>query len=184
MSHNAPRNARSAGVTLLELLTVIVVISILAVMLTPGISHMIERMDRSRCTSNLRDLYLAAELYIQDHHQWPQISTETIEAQDSDQYARDWMAALAPYKVTDATWHCPTIQKAEAQNSQLGPPTLKRIDYFATPFDDKEITPRRWSTQPWFIERGAVHGCANLIIFTDGSIKSLDDLLTTVVKQK
>lgn len=183
MSRQTLRNARSAGVTLLELLTVIVVIAILVTMLVPVLSNMIARMERSRCTANLRTLFVATELYVQDHRQWPQISTQSLGTTGSDQYARDWIAVLTPYKVSEESWHCPTVQKAMTQAAQPKQPSLKRIDYYPTPFDDKEITPHRWSTQPWFIERGAVHGRGNLIIFTDGSIKSLDDMLTQIKKK-
>lgn len=180
MSRKTLSNARSAGVTLLELLTVIVVIAILFTMLLSVGSNMMARMESARCMTNLRALYVATELYVQDHRQWPQISTQSITVAGSDQYARDWIAVLTPYKVSEETWHCPTVQKTMTQGEQAKQPSLKRIDYYPTTFDDKEITPHRWATQPWFIERGAVHGRGNLIIFTDGSIKSLDDMLTKI----
>ena len=59
----------------------------------------------------------------------------------------------------------------------------ERIDYYPTPFDNKEITPHRWAEQPWFIERGAVHGAGNLMIFPDGSVKTLDEFMAKVKKK-
>jgi prepilin-type N-terminal cleavage/methylation domain-containing protein len=172
-----PRHARSAGVTLLELLTVIVVIAILATMLIPAISNMASRMDRAKCTMNLKAVYLGTEFYLQDRKQWPQIDPR-LAGKESDEYARLWMAALQPYKVSKESWHCPSVQKVMLGDIQdPAKPRKERIDYFPTTFDDKEITPHRWSGQPWFIERGAVHGEGNLMIFPDGSIKTLDDIM-------
>lgn len=170
------RYARSAGVTLLELMTVMVVIGILVTMLVPVVSSMTARMERSKCTANLRTVYLGAESYLQDQKRWPQINPALAASATSEQYARLWIAALAPYKVPKESWRCPTVQKAMEEGREPNEKLKERIDYFPTPFDDKEITPHRWATQPWFIERGAVHGDGNLMIFPDGSIRSLDEI--------
>ena len=167
--------------TLLELLTVIVVIAILAAMLLPAVANMASRMDRAKCTMNLRALYIGAEFYVQDRKQWPQIDPKLSGNKESDEYARQWMTALEPYKIFKESWHCPTVQKIMLGN-QGGDKTKERIDYFPTPFDDKEITPHRWAEQPWFTERGAMHGEGNLMIFPDGSIKTLDEYMTKVKK--
>lgn len=172
-----PRHARSAGVTLLELLTVLVVIAILATMLLPVVSNMASRMERAKCTMNLRAVYLGAEFYLQDRKQWPQIDPSLSGKADSDEYARLWIAALMPYKVSRESWHCPAVEKVAMAAADPDKTPEERIDYFPTPFDAKEITPHRWSGQPWFIERGAVHGEGNLMIFPDGSIKTLDEIM-------
>lgn len=170
------RNPRLAGVTLLELMTVLVVIAIVATMIFPIVTHMAQRMERSHCTMNLRSLYVGAELYLQDHHQWPQIDP-SLESAGSNEYDREWIAALAPYKVSKDVWICPSVQKAMEQGTKAGDKLAERIDYSATPFDDKEVTPHLWSGQPWFVERNSIHGEGNLIIFTDGSIRALDEIV-------
>lgn len=176
------RHARSAGVTLLELLTVIVVIAILAAMLLPAVAGMASRMERAKCTMNLRSLYIATEFYLQDRKEWPQIDPKLSGDKSSDEYARQWIAALEPYKLSKESWHCPTVQKLMAP-TQTGDKTPKeRIDYFPTPFDNKQITPHRWAEQPWFIERGAMHGEGNLMVFPDGSIKTIDEYISKVKK--
>jgi hypothetical protein len=48
-----------------------------------------------------------------------------------------------------------------------------RVDYYATPFDASPRTPYRWSTQPWFIEKGSPHPGGNLIIYEDGAVLTL-----------
>ena len=86
--------------TLLELLTVIVVIAILAAMLLPAISNMASRMDRAKCTMNLRGLHVATEFYLQDHKQWPQIDPKLANDHESDEYAKLWIDTLQPYKIS------------------------------------------------------------------------------------
>ena len=168
--------------TLLELLTVIVVIGILVAMLLPAVASMASRMDRAKCTMNLRALYIGTEFYLQDRKQWPQIDPKLSGDTESDEYARQWMAALEPYKVSKESWHCPTVQKAIGGKKDGDKKPKERIDYFPTPFDSKEITPHRWTGQPWFIERGAMHGDGNLMIFPDGSIKTIGEVISKVKK--
>jgi hypothetical protein len=59
------------------------------------------------------------------------------------------------------------------QNPDYLKPENARVDYVATPFDDKPTTPDQWPRQPWFAEVGDVHGHGKLIIFTDGGITDL-----------
>ncbi len=161
-------------------MTVIVVIGILVTMLLPVVANMTSRMERAKCTMNLRAVYVGAESYLQDQKHWPQINASLAGSATSDEYARRWIAALQPYKVSKESWHCPTVEKTMAAAREPNEKPKDRIDYFPTPFDNKEMTPHRWSTQPWFIERGAVHGEGNLMIFPDGSVHSLDEISTKV----
>ena len=152
---------------------VAVIIAILAALLIPVISTMSARAQRVQCMTNLRNLYTAAELYVQQNGSWPQISEDA----DSDE-ATAWIAALKPFGPTEKTWICPTIQSL-MQNPDYMKPENARIDYLATPFDDKPTTPHQWPRQPWFVEVADVHGNGNLIIFTDGSISDLKTVLST-----
>ena len=87
---------------------------------------------------------------------------------------------MAPFGPTQKTWICPTIQ-ALLGDPDLSKPENVRIDYIATAFDDKPMTPRQWARQPWFAEVGDVHGNGNLMVFTDGSVS---DLKTVAEKGK
>ena len=163
---------RSAGAfSLLELMTVILVIAILGGLLVIGFFGLRARAQRARCSNNLRNLYVATELYLQENGSWPQIPRSDSDS-GAEEYANAWIAALSPFSVPRQTWICPTIQNS-LQNPDYSQPENARIDYIAMPFDDKPGTPHRWPRQPWFVETGDVHGHGNLIIFTDGSINDL-----------
>jgi len=158
---------RPSGFTLMELATVIVIISILAVLILPAIGLYRGRSERVGCSTNLHSLYIAVSTYTTENQHWPQIFKPDKKAK-----AQEWHAALKPYGIDWINWVCPTVQRIGG-NPDVTKEESHRLDYFATPFDDKARTPWRWATQPWFIERGDVHGNGNLMIFRDGSIEDL-----------
>ncbi len=71
----AGRNKRGAlgriAFTLIELLVVIAVIGILAALLLPSLSRAKAAAQRARCTSNLRQLGLALQLYVDEFQKYP-----------------------------------------------------------------------------------------------------------------
>lgn len=166
---------RNDAFTLLEVSIVIVIIAILTVLTIPVISKLRSRAQRAECSANLRSLYVAADLYLQENNSWPQIPRGGPDA-PPEEFASAWISALTPFGPTRKTWICPTMQNL-MENPDYTTAAETRIDYIATPFDDKPATPHRWPRQPWFAERGDVHGRGNLIIFTDGSISDLNTLL-------
>lgn len=165
------------GFSLLELGVAIAIIAILSVIGLGVASKLRARAQRVRCSTNLRNLAVAANLYVQQNGSWPQIppagggsgSTE-------EEYAEAWIGALAPFGPTRDTWICPTMQN-KMGNPDYSSSETARVDYVATPFDDKPNSPHEWPRQPWFIETGDVHGHGNLIIFTDGTISDLKTVL-------
>ncbi len=161
--------------TLLELVIALVIVAILATMLLPVYAGMRARAQRVQCLANLRNLYLATDLYIQRNGSWPQIVRGSSDTGDVD-FANAWIAALAPFGATRQTWICPAIEEI-LQNPDYNNSANARLDYFPMSFDDKPTTPHQWPRQPWFVETANVHGHGNLIIFTDGSAGQTDDLI-------
>jgi prepilin-type N-terminal cleavage/methylation domain-containing protein len=168
--------ARVRGFTLLELTIVIAIVAILAILSFPIVSNLRARAQRVQCVANLKNLAVGANLYLQQNNDvWPQIRTPAP-GEPTEDFANAWIAALEPFGVPRKTWICPTMQAA-LQNPDYSTPDVARIDYIATPFDDKPGTSHEWPRQPWFIETGDVHGKGNLIIFTDGTVSDLRTVL-------
>jgi len=62
------KRVTSLGFTLVELLTVIVIISLLAALLLPALTHARNQARRINCLSNLREIGAAASLYMADYN--------------------------------------------------------------------------------------------------------------------
>ncbi len=162
------------------MLTVIVIIGILSVMLMPVVSKIQQRVEKANCTMNMRNLYVGANLYLQNYQQWPQINPNLITS-NKREYATQWISALQPFGIDRKTWLCPTTQRLLG-GPDYTKPELTRVDYLAMPFDNKAYTPHRWPKQPWFIEAGALHGKGNLIIYTDGSVAEAYDVIRSILR--
>ncbi|MGC3991513.1 MAG: type II secretion system protein [Chthoniobacteraceae bacterium] len=159
--------------TLIELMTVIVIILILCTMAMPVYSIVVARMEKITCIQNLKSLYVASESYVQQYGHWPQISAK-LSVSSPHEYAADWYKTLQPFGLSTKSFICPTVQKGMG-NPDYNKVGSERTDYIATPFDSQKSTPHKWPTQPWFAERGDVHGSGNLLIMTDGSIHQLSE---------
>lgn len=164
---------KRAAFTLLELLTVLVIVAILASLLIPIGQKMAAHSEKIKCTANLRNVHAGTSSYIVQHQRWPQIAPASIRTKG---YARQWIAALEPYGIMRSSWICPSVQRI-SHDPDYNQPENVRIDYLATPFDEHPLTPYRWAWQPWFIERGDVHGRGNLIIFSDGKVEELREFV-------
>jgi prepilin-type N-terminal cleavage/methylation domain-containing protein len=166
---------RAAAFTLMELLTVIVILSILATMVFGVMADIQYRADRAGCVANLKNLYTGAAVYVQQQGSWPQIDPKLISG-DSITYAQKWIDALGQFGVSRNNWICPSVQRL-LHNPDITIHKNIRIDYVATPFDSKPLTPYLWPKQPWFVEKGAVHGGGNLIIWTNGQVVTLKEAI-------
>jgi prepilin-type N-terminal cleavage/methylation domain-containing protein len=172
------RHERRLGFTLLELLVVIGIILILALLAIPIYSGLRGRAQRIQCLANLRGLYVATNTFIQQNGVWPQVNTTANHGKSDEEKANLWIAALEPFGINRKGWICPTIQDL-LRNPDYEKPENARVDYVATPFDDKPTTPHQWPRQPWFIEVGDAHGGGNLIIFADGSTSDIHSVAKT-----
>ena len=165
------------GFTILELAFSITIIGILLTMVFSITETINARAEKSKCMANLRGLYSGAACYVTDQGHWPQIDP-TLARDDSKEYANLWITALGPYGLSQQNWICATQHRA------LGSPDLTRkdgarVDYNATPFDDRPNTAYLWSTQPWFVEHAAVHDGGPLLIYTNGRILTLAEAMRT-----
>jgi len=163
---------RSAGFTLLELVVVLAVIAIVSALLIESFNGIRSRAERTRCVSNLKNLYIALDAATRDQGHWPQCPFE-IGNPDYDGW---WLKEMSRYNLSRASWECPTLLKlqAEGQAEKSENGQDKTIHYVPCQFDDQPRTPYKWATQPWAVEIGDFHGDGNLILFPDGSIKGFN----------
>ncbi len=162
----------SSGITLLELLAAIAVIGILAALFITVSKGIPMSAEAPRCMSNMRSLQSSLAAYLTDVGHWPQEPVN--ETGNSEEAYEDWwLKELAPYGGTPEVWMCPSIKRLVCSKSKEGRP---KIHYTPTMFDAHPSTPYRWSTQPWLIEIGNMHGRGALICFPDGSIRTMEDV--------
>src|SRR5438093_9612759 len=95
MKDHAPQTPRRIGTrilvarvgfTLIELLVVIAIIAILAALLLPALSSAKSAAQSTQCKSNLKQLSLALNMYVNDFHFYPQ-----------SRYTRHWTEPLNAY---------------------------------------------------------------------------------------
>lgn len=154
-------------------MTVLVVISILIIVLSPAIGFLRARSQKVKCIANLRSLYVATSTYIRDNHQWPQIP---IAAVNDPATARLWIEAFRPYGLGQTNWVCPSIQDALGA-PDFGDPENARVDYYPTQFNAVESSPFKYPKQPWFIETADMHGNGQEILYPDGHIEEAADVV-------
>jgi prepilin-type N-terminal cleavage/methylation domain-containing protein len=158
--------------TLLELMTVLVIISILAVLLYPVVGWYQQRARRIACLENLKGLYTGTAAYLGANGGiWPQIRWNSTEPQV---YARAWHDILQPFGLTWNNFICPSVQ-IKVGNPDYVQRKFNRMDYIPSMFDDKPWTAKKWERQPWFSERQNMHGNGQLLILANGSMLDLNE---------
>jgi general secretion pathway protein G len=85
-----------SGFTLVELLVVIAIIAILAALILPVGKRMMESSNASKCASNLRQLYLAANRWTADNDGW-MLPTFPSGRNADGRINYGWVTALFPY---------------------------------------------------------------------------------------
>ena len=90
-SSRLPSTPRHAF-TLVELLTVIAIIGVLATLLMSGLTSAKKSAYQARCISNLHQLSLALDMYLDDHHK----RSQDLEALTSARYLPDKKVLLCP----------------------------------------------------------------------------------------
>lgn len=95
---------RSRGFTLIELLVVIAIIAILAAILFPVFSRAREKAKQASCVSNMKQLGLAIQMYVQDYDEmFPPVAYVL-----SDWASSFFPLYLDPYVKNRQLWRCPS----------------------------------------------------------------------------
>lgn len=102
------------GFTLVELLVVIAVVAILAALLLPALSRTRESARRTACVSNLRQIILAAWMYVDEHEDtFPaQPGGDGIAVRAAGGDGTNYYDVLTPYVNNPRVWLCPSAESA------------------------------------------------------------------------
>ncbi len=76
-----------SGFSLVELLTVIAIIAILASIIFPVMGMVIGHSNQSACMSNLKQIAIAVQMYKQDNHGYPKILGSEVHNTNGDLYS-------------------------------------------------------------------------------------------------
>jgi prepilin-type processing-associated H-X9-DG protein/prepilin-type N-terminal cleavage/methylation domain-containing protein len=113
------QNGNSAF-TLLELLTVIAIIGILAALLLTAVSQAKARAQRIQCVNNLHQLGIALQAFVQENRVYPLFENLDISKGGSPENYRTWAEALSYDEMhipksdipffTNGVWNCPSAR--------------------------------------------------------------------------
>jgi prepilin-type processing-associated H-X9-DG protein len=89
---------------------VIGVVALLAALLLPVLARTREAARQTRCASNLRQIGMALQSYVDDNdgrYPFGQVEAEARRDDEKDEGMGDWEEAIQPYVKSDALYRCP-----------------------------------------------------------------------------
>lgn len=168
--------------TLIELLVVLAIVAILAALLLPAVSRVKEAGKATACLSNLRQVGIALQLYVQDHeNKLPVMYDSLIPTNLSEMPTNAFAtidAVLSNHLGSIQVLRCPSDSQryyertgsSYAWNSLLNGQDADRLQVFTFAFDPHQI-PVVFDKEAFHRARGPDKGINYL--YADGHIKNL-----------
>ncbi len=115
---------RQSAFTLIELLVVIAIIAILAAILFPVFAQAREKARQTQCLSNMRQMGIAVQMYLQDYdEQFP------LDSHTGTNAPWVWLNTLQPYVKTTLLYRCPSDPSVNWERPLPGYRNVRRTSY-------------------------------------------------------
>ena len=122
--HPRPSTKNIRGFTLIEILLFLAIVAALVAVLFAALSQARERSRRTTCQSNLRQIALAIQQYVQDNDGAYPVGIGSEAGEGGRLIASDWNHKLLPYVKSALLFYCPTSPD-EAPN-RIGIPAAQK----------------------------------------------------------
>ncbi len=172
------KSVKRAAFTLVELLVVMAVIAILAGLLLPAVSQAKESGRATACLSNLRQIGLALQMYVQDNQNRMPIMRDRPAGMTNAPGLPSPDLVLSNELNTAQIWRCPSDRKSVfprtgssyGWNSLLNGQDAEHLRVFMIDFDPHQI-PVMFDKEAFHQARGEKKGVNYL--YADGHLKNL-----------
>jgi prepilin-type N-terminal cleavage/methylation domain-containing protein/prepilin-type processing-associated H-X9-DG protein len=165
------------GFTLIELAVVVAVIAILAALLLPVLARAKEQGRATACLSNLRQLGIGLQLYVQDHDNRLPVMYDAPAPTNSLGTNLTVEAVLASYAGSSNLFRCPSDEQwfertksSYSWNVLVNGQDADHLQVFAIQFDPHQI-PLLFDKEAFHRARGENRGVNYL--YADGRIQNL-----------
>lgn len=116
-----PNKFQTSAFTLIELIMVIALISLLAILFSPALNHLISDADRTVCATNLQQIGTAALQKAQDNNNiFPEIEGDPADPVYDAAPVINFADAFVDYGITPSTLRCPADAKKQNLFSSKG----------------------------------------------------------------
>lgn len=159
----------SRGFTLIELLVVIAIIAILAAILFPVFAQAREKARQASCLSNIKQLGLATEMYLQDYDEmWGGATHNQNNPFPITYYNNIWYVILDPYMKNQNILACPSTGNNWVEDSHINPGQRLYTNYLRNcelTFTYGSVSGRNWGASS---KLSNVAYPADTIMYADG----------------
>lgn len=171
MRNASKLTTRQVGFTLTELLVVIAIVAVLAAILFSVFSGAKERARRASCQSNLKQIALAMQQYVQDNSvTYPPLVHQDKNPDGTPRDAVRWFQSVYPYVKTRDVFYCPSAPAdAPAHADGVNREKWEFVDY------GYDTTYLNW-THKGTSKTAYLYGVAEANLATPASITINEDL--------